>query len=748
MINKLLLLPVLLFLTMTAVVSTSSAQVPPPMVVGRVSHVEEDLLRFVPEENDWVAVVRDTPFGSGDALYSGNRGRAELIIPNGAWTRIGNSTQIQFVAVGNDVTEADVAGGTARFYNKGTRTVIKATCPFGYVLAYPGTVFDFYVGENSVEVVALQGSVSFIHSATNARYDVSAGSPSILADRQQVGAGSGAPDGAWDAWNTARDDFWARKAMARGQSYQYLPPALDDDAYTLDENGRWEPVYYEGRECWFWRPTAVPAGWAPFTAGRWTEWYGDQTWIPAEPFGYVTHHYGSWVFVRNSWYWAPPVVGVVRGAPLLNVAFAWYPGRVSWIYSDGYVGWVPLAPQEVYYCHHYWGGPRTEVITGANINRINISIRSYAYARHAVVVNQNNFYGVNNYRNVRVTNINSTTIINNYRAAPVVNNTVVNNYTANRQRYNYANVQVAEKPHVSVVEHIRQNEKIAAQGRRENAPAIEQQVKAAKVGRVNREAAVPQPKMTNYIVPAAQANRPKSEVPLQQREVKGTSIGPQGRPGTPPRVGSQPSQSREVPQSREARPPQPAQPQPGAHPAPGGPPRSVQQGPPQPGQQGQRPPGEPQVRPGTPPPQKPAAPPQARPVQPAQPSQRPEGQMQTRPARPEGPRPAQAAPQRPEQARPEQPRPFQAAPPRPEQPRPAQAAPARPQQPHPAQAAPPRPEQPRPVQAAPPRPAPPAPKPPEARPPQPPQGAQPKGPPPAQKKPQGEQKEKEQEKPR
>jgi hypothetical protein len=37
------------------------------------------------------------------------------------------------------------------------------------------------------------------------------------------------------------------------------------------------------------------------------------------------------------------------------------------------------------------------------------------------MVNQNHFSRVNNHRDVRVININRTTIINNCRAAPVVN---------------------------------------------------------------------------------------------------------------------------------------------------------------------------------------------------------------------------------------------------------------------------------------------------------------------------------------
>jgi hypothetical protein len=386
--------------------------------------------------------------------------------------------------------------------------------------------FDFYVGENSVEVVAIKGKVSFVHSATEAKYDVAAGSPSILADQQQVSSGEGTVDPDWDRWNTVRENFWAAKARVRGRSVEYLPPSLQGEAYALEENGRWERVPYEGTERWFWRPTTVVASWSPFTVGRWTDWYGDQTWIPAEPFGYVTHHYGNWVYVRNYWYWAPPVVSVRVGLPLLDVGFYWYPGRVSWIHTGTYVGWVPLAPRETYYSYHHWGGPHAVVVNNVNITQININVRNYAYANRAIVVNQNNFYGVNNYTKVRVTNINPTTIINNYRAAPVVNNTVINNYTTIKQRYNYTTVKVNEKPHNTVINRIQQNETIIHEGKKEKASVLQERVKSIKEGRVNREARIEQPKTTNYIVPASEVNRPKSEIKLQQREIK-TS----GKPG-------------------------------------------------------------------------------------------------------------------------------------------------------------------------------------------------------------------------
>lgn len=513
---------IFLFLAMSGMVLPSMAEEAPRVVVGRISQVDGDLLRYVPAENDWVAVVRDAPFGTEDTLYSGEGGRAELAVPNGSWIRVGNSTQLQFINLETDLTETDVASGIARFYNKGSRTVIKVTCPYGYVLADPGTAFDIYVGDNSVEVVALQGEVSFVHSATGTRYDVSAGSASILADENQVSSGEGTVDPDWDQWNADRENFWSEKAMERGRSAEFLPPGLQDEAYALEENGRWERVYYEGSPRWFWHPTTVAFGWSPFTVGRWTDWYGDQTWIPSEPFGYVTHHYGNWIYVGNNWYWAPPVARVQIGLPLLNIGFYWNPGRVSWIHSGAYVGWVPLAPRETYYSYRNWGGPHITVVNNINILNININVRNYVYASHAIVVNQNNFYGVNSYRNVRVTNINNTTIINNYRAAPVVNTTVINNYRTIKQRYNFANVPVREKPHNSVIKRIQRNDAIIAKDRggRENAAVIQRQVKRIPQGRVIRDSRVALPKITNRIVPAQEVNRPESAVRFQQKEIK------------------------------------------------------------------------------------------------------------------------------------------------------------------------------------------------------------------------------------
>ena len=71
-----------------------------------------------------------------------------------------------------------------------------------------------------------------------------------------------------------------------------------------------------------WVPAGVPAGWAPYSTGRWIwdphfEW----TWVDDAPWGWAPYHYGRWVHVGDYWAWAPgPIVARPHYAPAL-VAF-------------------------------------------------------------------------------------------------------------------------------------------------------------------------------------------------------------------------------------------------------------------------------------------------------------------------------------------------------------------------------------------------------------------------------------------
>jgi hypothetical protein len=92
--------------------------------------------------------------------------------------------------------------------------------------------------------------------------------------------------------------------------------------------GRW--VSGEARG-WTWVPTAVPAGWKPYTVGHWEVTSYGWTWMSDEPFGWATYHYGRWFMDdKLGWTWLP---GDDFGA-------AW----VDWRAGHGYTGWAPLQP--------------------------------------------------------------------------------------------------------------------------------------------------------------------------------------------------------------------------------------------------------------------------------------------------------------------------------------------------------------------------------------------------------------------
>jgi hypothetical protein len=151
---------------------------------------------------------------------------------------------------------------------------------------------------------------------------------------------------------------------------------------------------------------------------------------------------------------------------------------------------------------------------------VGLTIKTLAYLNHAVLVPQNDFYGVNNYDRVRVTNVNRTTIINNYQAAPVVNTTIIKNIP-DRSRYTFSDVRVADKPHQSVLKRIERNQAIAKEeGARVNARSLRQNITRSQPAALPTQTRVLAPKVTNRIVPITQVNQPASEIEFKPRDLK------------------------------------------------------------------------------------------------------------------------------------------------------------------------------------------------------------------------------------
>jgi hypothetical protein len=360
--------------------------------VARISYIEGQLERYDPEMDEWVATVADAPVGPNDQLYAGAGTRAEILMPNDTLLRIGSETQVQIVSLNDQLTEIDLTSGMVRLYNNSDAAQIITATPYGHVSAPAGAAFDLSVGEGSVQVNAVRHSVDFFHEASGARKMVIAGSTAVVADGMGLSTAGSTMDRAWDNWNREQESLWADRGRRSGESVTYLPEPLHREAYVLDAHGTWQSVYYEGAYYRFWRPLHVGVHWAPFTVGAWTVWRGDKVWIPHEPFGYVTHHYGNWIYTRGYWYWAPPVTSVMvhTGLPLLHIGFGWYPGRVAWISTGVQVGWIPLAPYEPYYCHHPWG--RRAIVVAKGAYPYHRSSHHYKHRRHTVMVHQDRLF--------------------------------------------------------------------------------------------------------------------------------------------------------------------------------------------------------------------------------------------------------------------------------------------------------------------------------------------------------------------
>lgn len=143
------------------------------------------------------------------------------------------------------------------------------------------------------------------------------------------------------------DDFdtWSDRHLStrHGESYSKVPTEIRYYADDLDGAGEW--VYVDDYSTWCWRPIGLSVDWRPYWDGHWGCYAGGMTWISAQPWGYVTHHFGRWGWRANwGWYWIPGVY--------------YAPAWVAWHSYDSYFGWAPLG----YYndpCtwgHRGWGG--------------------------------------------------------------------------------------------------------------------------------------------------------------------------------------------------------------------------------------------------------------------------------------------------------------------------------------------------------------------------------------------------------
>lgn len=361
----------------------------------RLSYAEGEVSFWRPGAGDWAPAQLNTPLAPGDELYTGHDGNLELQVGNRAFVRAWGDTQLGLANQEPDFLQIKITAGHVsldlRAVDAG-RTVELDTPSAAFTIEHAG-YYRVDVSADRTSFVTRRAGRATMTPADGQPFAVAASEELVLEGGPTPTAQSYvAPElDTWDRWNYARTDELLESISAR-----YVPAGVYG-ANELDHHGNWRVVPQYGA---IWVPEAVPAGWAPYGAGRWVwdPFYG-WTWVDTAPWGWAPYHYGRWVFVDGFWAWAPgPLVARAVYAPAL-VAFFSAPGvRAGVSAGTPFVSWValgwgePLVPwwgRPGFVGRPYWagwGGPR--IVNNVVVNR-------------TTVVNVNT---INVYRNVTVQN--------------------------------------------------------------------------------------------------------------------------------------------------------------------------------------------------------------------------------------------------------------------------------------------------------------------------------------------------------
>jgi hypothetical protein len=363
----------------------------PDVTPARVSYVHGEVSFWRPGAEDWAPVRLNTPLAPGDRLYTGASGNVEIQIGPRAWVRAAEATQVGLDAHEPGYLQIRITEGYAAIDLRELppgETVELATPQGALTVERAGYYRVDVEGGGRTTFTARRGGTATISPVGGPVIPLTANQRAVVTGEdapavQIVAAPAMEP---WDTWNYQRSAaLVAAPAPASVSASVY-------GAADLQHYGTWRTEETYGP---VWVPAGVPAGWSPYSTGRWM-WdprFG-WTWLDDAPWGWAPYHYGRWVHVRGAWGWAPgpvvvrpayaPALVVFLGGPVavgLRPVFwaplAWGEPCIPWWGRAGFVGrpwWGG------------WGGPRV-------VNNVVVS-------RNTVVQVQN----INVYRNVGVRN--------------------------------------------------------------------------------------------------------------------------------------------------------------------------------------------------------------------------------------------------------------------------------------------------------------------------------------------------------
>jgi hypothetical protein len=334
----------LLFLTAAAV-----AQDDPPGRVGRLSYVDGTASFHNGDEDQWSPASLNYPVIAGQSYWTEPRSRLELEV-GAAALRLDGTTLLDVLALDDATTRFRLDQGVLQLDVASLpRGGLQVLTPVGWVTINEPGSYHLDAGHPDGDQPA--GGIVLTTFSGSAEFDGPRSRVAVLANEAAAIGGDPLTAQLVPAETTPFDDWAARRerrAEARA-AQRYLSPEATG-YQDLDDHGRWgqEPEYGT-----VWYPTDVPSNWQPYHDGHWA-WVPPWgwTWVDDAPWGFAPFHYGRWVEVRGRWGWCP-------GERVERPVYA--PALVAFIGGAGFgvaiaagapepaVGWVPLAPGEVYH---------------------------------------------------------------------------------------------------------------------------------------------------------------------------------------------------------------------------------------------------------------------------------------------------------------------------------------------------------------------------------------------------------------
>ncbi|HVT50383.1 MAG TPA: DUF6600 domain-containing protein, partial [Dongiaceae bacterium] len=350
----------------------------PPDSVARIAEISGTVSFHPAGSQDWQAASANYPVDAGSGVWAEPRSHAAVDI-NGARIHLDGASDLEITSIDPQAAQLSVPQGAVfvHVYPGATGQTYEIDTPRGGArIAQPGQ-YEIEAGDDQhpMTLTVFEGAAQLVGQSANMTL-------------QQGQRGLINPDNSSSTAAAQPDDF-VRMVQGEEQAYantqqtaQYVSPA-EPGYQDLARYGQWQSAPQYGA---VWYPTQVAADWAPYRYGHWAyiaPW--GYTWVDDAPWGFTPFHYGRWVQVGSRWGWVPGE-RVVR--PVYAPALVTFFGNLGGVGIDLSVGWVPLAPEEVYvppYRHS------TRYVHDINIVNVHNETKIVNVVNKVTVVNYNNY---------------------------------------------------------------------------------------------------------------------------------------------------------------------------------------------------------------------------------------------------------------------------------------------------------------------------------------------------------------------